>query len=225
LDDEEIRFIEEYNTLHPHGLNLNRGGDTHLPSDLTKKRMSEASREDLTGMRFGRLVAETYCGGSKWNCKCDCGKRHIAHAYCLKKGLIRSCGCLRKDSSKSRMKDLTGQRFGNVTVVGLTGRKTGHNLVWECLCDCGNKCEIASSNLRRYEHVSCGCYSTIQRKMPKVDLTGQRFGHLTVVSRAYCKGHNQFWNCRCDCGKDCIIRGDHLKSGASKSCGCQGRFR
>lgn len=55
----------------------------------------------------------------------------------------------------------------------------------------------------------------------KLDLQGQRFGKLTVlkeVSERRC-GH-VVWECLCDCGKTCIVRGGHLKSGHSTSCGC-----
>ena len=53
------------------------------------------------------------------------------------------------------------------------------------------------------------------------DLTGKRFGRLTVISRC---DHNlngePAWNCICDCGKSKVIRGEALKNGATKSCGC-----
>lgn len=60
-----------------------------------------------------------------------------------------------------------------------------------------------------------------------IDLTGKRFGSLTVISRSenrVCNGHIQvMWLCRCDCGKEKVIRGTHLKSGAVISCGCVGK--
>ena len=57
--------------------------------------------------------------------------------------------------------------------------------------------------------------------MPRlVDLTGQRFGRLTVVSRADNIGRQTAWVCRCDCGNEKIIQGWNLKSGQVKSCGC-----
>lgn len=58
--------------------------------------------------------------------------------------------------------------------------------------------------------------------MPKFeDLTGQRFGYLTVIKKA---GKNKsdkiLWLCKCDCGKLKIIQGASLKNGRTKSCGC-----
>lgn len=49
-----------------------------------------------------------------------------------------------------------------------------------------------------------------------VDLSGQKFGRWTVISYV---GHRK-WNCRCTCGTERVVQGTHLKSGASKSCGC-----
>ena len=51
------------------------------------------------------------------------------------------------------------------------------------------------------------------------DLTGQRFGKLTVISYAYTK-RRAFWNCLCDCGNTCIVCGHNLVTGNTTSCGC-----
>lgn len=55
-----------------------------------------------------------------------------------------------------------------------------------------------------------------------IDLTGQRFGRLTVVSRAENDARGQArWYCNCECGaENIIVRGRHLISGHTQSCGC-----
>ena len=54
-----------------------------------------------------------------------------------------------------------------------------------------------------------------------IDLTGQRFGRLTVITRAGSTKHGQtMWICKCDCGRTATVRGDHLTRDATKSCGC-----
>lgn len=54
-----------------------------------------------------------------------------------------------------------------------------------------------------------------------LDLTGQRFGRLTVIERAENnKRGNTMWLCKCDCGNTTIVQGTLLKSHASQSCGC-----
>lgn len=57
------------------------------------------------------------------------------------------------------------------------------------------------------------------------DLTGQRFGRLTVLRRAEDKVFPSgktgiVWDCLCDCGKTKTIDGHALKNGATRSCGC-----
>ena len=55
-----------------------------------------------------------------------------------------------------------------------------------------------------------------------IDLTGQRFGKLTVLEKSTLNnGHtNANWRCRCDCGNEKIARAASLRSGATRSCGC-----
>ena len=55
----------------------------------------------------------------------------------------------------------------------------------------------------------------------KIDLTGNRYGRLTVLSEAGRGKHGHvLWLCRCDDGPEKIIRGNSLRTGDSKSCGC-----
>lgn len=53
-----------------------------------------------------------------------------------------------------------------------------------------------------------------------IDLTGQRFGRLAVVERAWSRKGQLFWLCKCDCGKECVIQGSSLRGGRTRSCGC-----
>lgn len=54
-----------------------------------------------------------------------------------------------------------------------------------------------------------------------IDLTGQRFGRLTVVKRSGSTPQKlALWLCKCDCGNEKIIDGHTLRRGGSKSCGC-----
>jgi len=56
--------------------------------------------------------------------------------------------------------------------------------------------------------------------MRPLDLTGQKFGLLSVVERAGRKGSQALWRCMCDCGAECIKTLGNLRSGHTKSCGC-----
>ena len=53
-----------------------------------------------------------------------------------------------------------------------------------------------------------------------IDLTGQRFGRLVVVSRAESKGNMTRWNCVCDCGNETVVYSNNLRRGYTQSCGC-----
>ena len=52
--------------------------------------------------------------------------------------------------------DLSGRRFGKLTVVSLNSRKCGH-ILWLCKCDCGNVKIVSASNLKSGASQSCGC--------------------------------------------------------------------
>ena len=71
---------------------------------------------DLTGQRFGRLVAlKPTCahprGDTMWLCKCDCGNTKIARRSNLKRGDTKSCGCLTEEMHRN---------FKGVTKHGLS---------------------------------------------------------------------------------------------------------
>lgn len=52
------------------------------------------------------------------------------------------------------------------------------------------------------------------------DITGKKFGKLTVLKLKFLKNHKTYWLCQCKCGNTKVIRKDHLLSGATQSCGC-----
>lgn len=68
------------------------------------------SSVDVTGRRFGRLVAvkrhviKRSCGkwGSQYECQCDCGSLVTVSLTNLSSGSTKSCGCLRKESVSQR---------------------------------------------------------------------------------------------------------------------------
>ena len=64
---------------------------------------------DLTGRRFGRLVAireadERKNGYVVWECKCDCGEISFVRSTKLRVGGTKSCGCLRKEVASKKIK-------------------------------------------------------------------------------------------------------------------------
>ena len=55
------------------------------------------------------------------------------------------------------------------------------------------------------------------------DITGNKYGELLVISRSGRQGGRAMWLCKCSCGKETVVRSDHLKSGRIISCGHVGR--
>ena len=133
--------------------------------------------ENLTGKRFGKLTvlyrAEDYIQPSgqhkkMWHCKCDCGNECDVRAADLKTGNTRSCGCVQKESrGQSQFQDLSGQRFGELTVLyRLPNRITpsGQNIrMWHCKCDCGNEIDVSAQRLKN-GLISCGCIKEKKRQ-------------------------------------------------------------
>lgn len=123
--------------------------------------------------------------------------------------------------------DLTGQRFGRLTVLKKgKGRKTSggaYKATWICQCDCGNTTEIDGEKLRRGHTTSCGCFKHENKGSQFNDLLGRRFGRLTVIkfipqSERTVRQYN--WWCKCDCGNEIKANAYKLRMGLQQSCGC-----
>lgn len=54
----------------------------------------------------------------------------------------------------------------------------------------------------------------------KLDLTGQRYGKLTVLGPAENVGGRTAWRCLCDCGRETVTVTQRLRDGRTRSCGC-----
>lgn len=66
----------------------------------------------ILGLKFSRLLIlkdtgeRSKSGEVRWECLCDCGKKHFATTGNIKSGSIKSCGCLQKELSSDRAKIL-----------------------------------------------------------------------------------------------------------------------
>ena len=129
--------------------------------------------------------------------------------------------------------DLTGQRFGKLTVLR-PAENIGAKTTWLCRCDCGQETVVITTNLRSGVTKGCGCQRTAgdplvltymgatseeKRTLRKrLDLTGQRFGQLTVLRPAENIGKQTAWVCRCDCGRETVAATGSLRSGRTRTC-------
>lgn len=161
-----------------------------------------------------------------YECLCDCGTTKIVTASNLKKGTTRSCGCLSRESASKRgLKNLVGQQFGRLTVIerveDYISPSGNRGVKYRCFCECGNIIDVVGRSLTMGNTNSCGClHSEVVRKFN--DLSGQKFGKLTVIERFYDeeKYKNRImYRCICECGTETIVDSNSLKRGVTKSCG------
>lgn len=118
----------------------------------------------------------------------------------------------------AKLKDITGHRFGKLTVISRCGRDIHGRVTWNCECDCGSKKVCSGYYLNSGTVKSCGCLvsSTIIDSM-----IGKRFGKLIVVSFHGINEYRSYmWNCECDCGNTPVCNGANLRGGKTRSCGC-----
>ena len=190
---------------------------------------------DLTGKRFGALLvlerdlAKNNGKTTYWKCQCDCGNIVSKASAGLKKGETVCCDRYKCPNKKFLGKDLTGQKFGRLTVIKPLKERKWDSIVWECQCECGNIINVPSTSLLNNKTRSCGCLKKETDRQPKgnvIDLTNQTFGHLTVIKRDGSDARGEAkWLCQCDCGNTQLISvlGSNLRNGHTQSCGCERR--
>lgn len=112
--------------------------------------------------------------------------------------------------------DLTGNRYGNWTVLGIANKNNGKK-AWLCRCDCGKEREVLGTSLNSGKSTSCGC----SRLQYFTDLVGMQIGNWYVRKLSDKRQHkHRLYECECVCGNICLVSGSALKNGRSKSCGC-----
>ena len=163
-----------------------------------------------------------------WICQCECGNIVSIRGTSLRDGTTKSCGCLQKQIAQeigwNNKKDLTGQRFGWLTVQGATEQRIKRQIVWDCLCDCGKHKNVQTDYLVSGRTTSCGCKK--ENSWRQDSLIGQKFNRLTVLEyilpqdRTNSNNSGACYLCECECGELTIVRASDLRRGTVKSCGC-----
>lgn len=114
------------------------------------------------------------------------------------------------------LKDLTGKRYGKLTVTSYSHNNKWGRPLWNCKCDCGTEITRLSQSIERGTRQSCGCDRAY-------GLYGTRYGKLLAVSKIVdrkSKTGNVTWKCICDCGNITEVESSYLVHGKIKSCGC-----
>ena len=144
--------------------------------------------------------------------------------------------------------DLVGRVFGLLTVEEIGQTAAWGRLTWWCRCVCGARKQVSAANLRSGGTKSCGCRgrkdwapkaattgkpsrsraalrraakASIPNPNSPEEMIGLTSGSLTVV-QADPKGE-RYWMCVCACGQTKAVRGDHIRNGKIRSCGCKSK--
>lgn len=198
--------------------------------------------EDLIGKEYGRLTiieeGERHVepNGKKQRvmvCQCSCGNTTKTQLKSLRKGEIKSCGCL---LAEQKLKINEGDKYNSWTVLGevepYIDKDGGKHRRIEVECICGNKSNIAPSVLVKGKSKSCGCqvdYSvhqnTINTPIPPIDLekiNKRDLGDWVVTKEISAERNEKDFNIvrhvemKCKCGYKKVVKHDNINR--SKSC-------
>lgn len=193
---------------------------------------------DLSGQLKGQLLIlyrtlnkenVSITNRAQWVCECQCKNKTICikSGSSLNNGHTTSCGCERGNKTKEFE---PGQTFGFWKIIARVPNKNNFSVYYKCKC---LKCGTTEAEVSRHLLVSgesTACQKCRQKAMVEATIKneqGKTYGFLYVERRATEEetpllNHGVYWNCTCQkCGRtNVIIKGDYLRNGDTKSCGC-----
>lgn len=122
--------------------------------------MTRGVASNLLGLKFGHLTVISRAESDKqanaqWLCSCECGKESVIRAGFLNKGqMVCSKSCRLNPASK--IKDITGQKFGKLTAIRHVGINKQGKAVWLFSCTCGVEISVPSDRVLNSGMKSCG---------------------------------------------------------------------
>lgn len=92
----------------------------------------------------------------------------------------------------TKIKDLTGEKFGYLEVVSITDERKHGKVVWLCKCSCGNLTRVTSNNLQNGSTMSCGCYSkkVLAQSRVKHGMHNSRIYNIYICMKERCYNPN-----------------------------------
>lgn len=146
------------------------GGHARSCGECRKDNYDKKNGINMLNQVFGRLTVIERCdrkssnGQYYWKCKCECGNIKDVRGDALREGKTLSCGCYSiqrtRETAESRIKDLSGMRFGKLVAIKYIGKNKSNQYQWLCKCDCGNETVILGTNLVQGYTKSCGCINS-----------------------------------------------------------------
>lgn len=207
--------------------------------NVTMRKLGDQKASDITGQRFGRLIAIKLTGqilhgqNREWEFMCDCGESTCSTVHSVRSGNTKSCGCYNKHMiTEIQRVDYTNERIGSLTALYFSYNRIKKNgtkgqAYWEWQCDCGGKVVASGAGIKgrfnKNGDVSCKQCVGIKRGLKSsIDLTGKRFGLLIGVKQLTTNvaPASALWQWRCDCGKLCERLATSVKKNTNANCGC-----
>ncbi len=115
-----------------------------------------AKRAELSGRRFGKwevLGRDKAAKRTKWLCRCSCGSEKSIFACSLTSG--RSTMCRSCAATGKKVVEMSGQSFGEWSVIRRgENTKTGQ-ATWVCICSCGLEAQVIGTDLRNGKSTKC----------------------------------------------------------------------
>ena len=114
--------------------------------------------EDITGQRFGRLIALEFVrldrfGKAIWKVHCDCGREKEINASGMKAGIVISCGCYKRERMSTGYKDISGSYWRKVHKMAL---QRGYEFTitmeqaWDIFLKQEKKCALSGISLEMW---------------------------------------------------------------------------
>lgn len=159
-------------------------------------------RKDLVGNIYGELkvieMLYNYNNKNRTYCKCigindKEYKEYIIRQDALQSGATHST---KGACTGGKRHDLTGKRFGMLTVIKPVSVDNNGHVIWKCLCDCGQYTYPNQSNLEGWHSLSCGC-----RHSSKWELFIAK--HLTSLNIKF-EFQKRFNDCKNEKGSDTL---------------------
>lgn len=114
----------------------------------------------------------------------------------------------------NKLKDLSAQRFGRLTIVKRSEVKLTNATLWECVCDCGKKILARGCNLKSGKTTSCGCFRFEEQWKGFGEISGNYWSSIVRRSKKINREVNitiqDGWNLFLEQNRKCVYTGLEL---------------
>ena len=219
----EIRPVNKTNLIKGGSISC---GCVQQGKHFARNQYSDIGEDIIIGNKYHKWTVLEQVRTNSYLCECSCfnhTKRILKRFELLSDSNHDGCKKCRL------MKNHLGEQYGYLKILSIDeerSKEKGRIYVY-AQCKCGSVRSYEQNSIIKGRTVSCGC----KKHEFDTELTGKRFGHLTVIEllgRKYIdenKSRNSYieWKCKCDCGSTVVVRQGNLLKGGTWSCGCMKR--